>query len=81
MYMPFCSEYRHINFDEEFINSEDSVKEQYKKLPYPVFTKDDLERESQYYDSKKDVVPRVSSNANNLESLNHFLFQRKENFR
>ena len=71
--------------DDAFNSSVDSemndiVQRQYLMLPYPPFTKRDLKNEEKYYQSSKDVSPLLFSFLIQLEYINHYLFQGKNNF-
>ena len=66
-----------IDFDYE-----DCVKTQYKMMPYPRVTNDQLDSEKTFYNSRPALrMIHSTSNENDLETINHFLFQGKENFR
>ena len=58
----------------------DIVQRQYLMLPYPPFTKQDLENEKKYYQSSEDVPPLLFSYLIQLEYINHYLFQGKNDF-
>ena len=64
------------------INSEinDIVQKQYLMLPYPPFTKKDLENEEKYYQSSNRVSPYLFSYLIQLEYINHYLFEGKNDF-
>ena len=59
---------------------EDLVQKQYQNLPYPVFTQNQLKEEQKSYDTKPNRLPRLISNNNDFEVLNHFLFYGTQNF-
>ena len=58
----------------------DIVQRQYLMLPYPPFTKQDLENEENYYQSSEDVPSLLFSFLIQLEYINHYLFQGKNDF-
>ena len=58
----------------------DIVQRQYLMLPYPPFTKQDLENEENYYQSSGDVPPLLFSFLIQLEYINHYLFKGKNDF-
>ena len=69
----------------DFLTQDDIVRKQYSLLPFPPVSKHDLAIESMYY-SKRNignnlVKPFTAVTAFTLESLNHFLFAGRNNFR
>ena len=73
----------HIYHD--FLTQDDIVRKQYSLLPFPPVSKHDLAIESMYYSRRKIgnnlVKPFTAVTAFTLESLNHFLFAGRNNFR
>ena len=81
LYTRECDTYNmQYNGDDEPGMYEDLVQKQYQKLPYPVFTQDQLKEEQKSYDTKPNWLPRLISNNNDFEVLNHFLFYGTQNF-
>ena len=76
-----CDTYNlQYNGDDEPGIYEDLVQKQYQKLPYPVFTQDQLQEEQKSYATNPNRLPRFISNNNDFEVLNHFLFYGTQNF-
>ena len=73
----------HMYYD--FLTQDDIVRKQYSLLPFPPVSKHDLAIESMYYSRRKIgnnlVKPFTAVTAFTLESLNHFLFAGRNNFR
>ena len=69
----------------DFLTQDDIVRKQYSLLPFPPVSKHDLAIESMYYSRRKIgnnlVKPFTAVTAFTLESLNHFLFAGRNNFR
>ena len=77
-----CQNENHIKMTENNIVHQDYVQKQYKMLPYPPVSKQQLEHEITYYNKTfAPGVPLITSIENDLETINDFLFQGKENFR
>ena len=69
----------------DFLTQDDIVRKQYSLLPFPPVSKHDLAIENMYYSKRKIgnnlVKPFTAVTAFTLESLNHFLFAGRNNFR
>ena len=69
----------------DFLTQDDIVRKQYSLLPFPPVSKHDLAIENMYYSQRKIgnnlVKPFSVVTAFTLESLNHFLFAGRNNFR
>ena len=72
----------HLNRLESEFTIEDAVRGQYNHLSYPMVTHEEINDEQQLYNSNRinDTIA-VISNDNDLEVLNHFLYQGKQNFK
>ena len=73
-----CCEWNKIG---DTITQEDIVKKQYTLLPYPEISQKEMIGTRNHYNSEFAHLPYMSIVAQNLESLNHFLFQGKDNFK
>ena len=58
---------------------DDPVQRQYTDYPYPPFTEADIQAEEQHY-MKRDTV-RYHSEVVALETLNHYLFGGRQDFK
>ena len=86
-----CSELIRVNEDElsrqEFqrngdtITQDDVVREQYTSLPYPEISQDEIIQTYNHYNGEFKHIPYMRPVAENLESLNHFLYEGRNNFR
>ena len=63
------------------LSQNDFVVQHYENLPYPPFSKLDMNEEYNYYKQDIESIPKFGVPTNTLENLNHFLFKGKENFR
>ena len=63
------------------VTQEDIVKKQYTLLPYPEISQKEMKDTRNHYDSEFAHLPYMSIVAQNLESLNHFIFKGKNNFK
>ena len=64
----------------DVISDDDVVRNQYKSLPYPYVSEEELLREEAYY-QRKTSDPYVIMYSWNLENLNHYLFDGKNDFK
>ena len=77
-----CRNNKHITTVENDIAYEDYVQKQYKMLPYPPVTNAQLLYEEKFYKTTAThKLAQITLIDNDLETINHFLFQGKENFR
>ena len=60
---------------------DDIVKKQYSSLPYPEVTQDEILFAHSHYNGEFKHIPIRRPVAENLESLNHFLYGGKNNFK
>ena len=77
-----CDKHIENNKDDQEIHFEDSVRLQYKTLPYPIFTERQLKQEETYYN--RTITPESILKVyidNDIEILNHFLFKGKRDAR
>ena len=79
------SNYREENnpefiFNGDTITHDDIVRQQYNSLPYPAISKTEITNSQNHYNSEFRHIPYMRTVAENLESLNHFLFKGENNF-
>ena len=60
---------------------DDIVKKQYSSLPYPEIPLDEIVFTHNHYQSEFKHIPIRRPVAENLESLNHFLYKGENNFK
>ena len=75
-----AKEYRSEFPSYDVISDDDVVRNQYKALPYPSVSEEELLREEAYY-KRKTSDPYVMYYSWNLENLNHYLFEGKNDFK
>ena len=63
------------------LTQDDSVRKQYSSLPYPAVSRRELKAERQYYKIRQNTRPYKTFFAFTFESLNHYLYKGKSNFR
>ena len=63
------------------LTNDDKVKKQYSLLPYPPISRKSLSDERNHYGSIKRNMPFNVYFSSTLESINHFLYQGRNNFR
>ena len=73
-----------LRLDSDTLSKDDSVRKQYLSLPYPAIPEHALRAEYNHYNGRKKrtkVQPYQPVLGIDLERLNHFLFEGKQNFR
>ena len=80
VYNTNCLNYDDISYSTDYNTYVDSVQQQYSELPYPPFDENQIKQEAKYYDLRPNIRPNFVSNVNDLETLNHFIFEGKETF-
>ena len=60
---------------------DDIVKKQYSSLPYPEISQDEILMAHNHYEGEFKHIPIRRPVAENLESLNHFLYKGENNFK
>ena len=60
---------------------DDIVKKQYSSLPYPEISQDEIVLAHSHYNGEFKHIPIRRPVAENLESLNHFLYKGESNFK
>ena len=73
-----------IGLESDTLSKDDSVRKQYLSLPYPAVPEHALRAEYNHYKGRKKrtkVQPYQPVLGIDLERLNHFLFEGKQNFR
>ena len=63
------------------LTQDDSVRKQYSSLPFPAVSKQELAAEREYYKNRQNTRPYITFFAFTFESLNHYLYKGKSNFR
>ena len=86
-----CSEFAKLYKDrissQEFqkngdtLTHDDVVRQQYTSLPYPEISQDEIINTYNHYNGEFKHIPYMRPVAQNLESLNHFLYEGRNNFR
>ena len=62
------------------ITHDDIVRKQYTSLPYPAISQKEIMDSQNHYHSEFRHIPYMRTVAENLESLNHFLYKGETNF-
>ena len=73
-----------LGSESDTLSKDDIVRKQYMKLPYPAVPKHALREEYNHYKGRKKgtkIQPYQPNFGIDLERLNHFLFEGRENFR
>ena len=66
--------------DWDTLTSDDIVRKQYAKLPYPAVTQRDIQLLRAHYNSDRQHIPFAIAPTQALETINHYLYRGRNNF-
>ena len=74
------SSLKHL-YNGDTLTQDDVVRKQYRSLPYPEISEDEIVKTYNHYKGELRHIPYMRIVAQELESLNHFLYKGKSNFK